>query len=222
MTILPCIEIETTKSPSASVIWLHGLGANGHDFAPIVEELNLPTSLPTRFILPHAGEIPITINNGYIMPAWYDILEMGESRKINIEQLLHSVQSIHTLIDRERERGIAANQIFVIGFSQGGAVAYHAALTYPEKLAGVMGLSTYFPTADTIDCHASNLNIPIKIFHGSRDPMVVESLGRQAYTDLQTLGYQVDYKNYPIEHEVCQKEVSDISLFLQYHLKSNL
>lgn len=157
MTYLPAIEIEPPTDASASIIWLHGLGASGDDFAALVPELRKMlgnTFNPTRFIFPHAAEIPITVNGGYSMPAWYDILDMpthtaaGESaeRQINQDQLLASVNDIHNLIDREISRGIKSERILILGFSQGGAVAYHAALTYPHTLAGLAGLSTYFPT----------------------------------------------------------------------------
>ena len=227
MSLLSFIEIEPLcnekqqKLPAnASVIWLHGLGASGHDFEMLPQQMNLPKDASIRFIFPHAPQIPVTVNGGYVMPAWYDILEMSASRKINAEQLQQSAANIHALIDRERDRGVSAERILVIGFSQGGAVAYHAALTYAEKLAGVVGLSTYFPTSDSIACHASNTEIPILVCHGTRDPMVLESLGKKARADLMALGYQPDYKHYPIEHEVCQEEVSDISSFIQQQLKS--
>ncbi|WP_285903154.1 alpha/beta hydrolase [Alkalimarinus sediminis] len=218
VTYLPAIEIEPKKKADASVIWLHGLGANGHDFEPIVPELNLPESAAIRFILPHAPSIPVTVNGGYVMPAWYDVLEMDIDRTIDEAQLLQSVAEVHKLIQREQERGIASERIIVVGFSQGGAVGYHAALTYPEKLGGLLGLSTYFATAQTIAPNPVNQNIPIKVYHGSLDPVVSESLGRKGYEDLLALGYQAEYETYPMEHQVCLEEIEDISAWLQQQL----
>jgi len=225
MSLLPFIEIEPfcnekkQKLPAnASVILLHGLGASGHDFEMLPKQLNLPQDSFIRFIFPHAPQIPVTANAGYVMPAWYDILEMTEIRKINEQQLFNSVNEVHKLIQRELDRGISSERIMIAGFSQGGAVAYHAALTFPHKLAGLMALSTYFATANNIKTSAENQTIPIHIYHGSHDPMVVEAQGRRAFDDLISLGYQVDYKSYPMEHELCFEEVADISNFIQQHL----
>lgn len=217
-TVLPHVEINPQGPADATVIWLHGLGANGHDFEPIVPELRLPESLNVRFIFPHAPEIPVTINAGYVMPAWYDILEMKIDRKVDVDQLLRSAEWVHQFINRERERGIVAQRIIVIGFSQGGAVAYQAALTYPHKLGGLLGLSTYFATSDTINPHVENLSLPIEIHHGRFDPMVAESLGKKAAANLQDRGYQVNYRTYAMEHEVCFDQIEAISLWLQAQL----
>ena len=225
MSFLPCIEIEpvcpeTTKvqPANASVIWLHGLGASGHDFEMLPNELKLPKDAAIRFIFPHAPQIPVTVNAGYVMPAWYDILEMTEIRKINEAQLLASVDEIHKLIRRELDRGVASERILIAGFSQGGAVAYHAALTFPEKLAGLIGLSTYFATSKSIEINPVNQSIPIQIFHGSNDPMVKEAQGKKACDDLKSMGFQVGYKSYPMEHELCFEEIADISSVIQQHL----
>jgi phospholipase/carboxylesterase len=225
MSLLDFIEIEPfcndtqqNLPANASVIWLHGLGASGHDFEMLPKQLNLPKDSCIRFIFPHAPQIPVTVNAGYVMPAWYDILEMTEIRKINPHQLLNSVDEVHKLIQRELDRGISSERIIIAGFSQGGAVAYHAALTFPLKLAGLMGLSTYFATSDNIEPNPANQAIPIHIYHGSDDPMVVEAQGRRAYDDLISMGYLVDYKSYPMEHELCYEEVADISNFIQQHL----
>ena len=215
---LPAIEIEPKITADAAVIWLHGLGATGHDFESIVPELNLPENTAIRFILPHAPSIPVTVNGGYIMPAWYDILEMDIDRKIDEPQLLQSAAEVHKLIQRELDRGIASERIIIIGFSQGGAVAYHAALTYPEKLGGLMGLSTYFATAQTIAPNPVNKNISIQVHHGSLDPVVHEALGRKGYDDLLALGYEAEYFTYPMEHQVCLEEVEAISAWLQKQL----
>ncbi len=221
MSYLPTIEIEPKTKADAAVIWLHGLGASGYDFEPIVPELNLPEQAAIRFILPHAPEMPVTVNGGYIMPAWYDILEMDIDRKIDEAQLLQSAVEIHKLIKREQERGIASERIFIVGFSQGGAVGYHAALTYPEKLGGLLGLSTYFATAQTITPNPVNQQIPIQVYHGTLDPVVPEALGRKGYNDLLALGYQAEYLTYPMEHQVCLEEIEHISAWLQKQLLDN-
>ncbi len=221
MSYLPTIEIEPKTKADAAVIWLHGLGASGYDFEPIVPELNLPEQVAIRFILPHAPEMPVTVNGGYIMPAWYDILEMDIDRKIDEAQLLQSAVEIHKLIKREQERGIASERIFIVGFSQGGAVGYHAALTYPEKLGGLLGLSTYFATAQTITPNPVNQQIPIQVYHGTLDPVVPEALGRKGYNDLLALGYQAEYLTYPMEHQVCLEEIEHISAWLQKQLLDN-
>lgn len=225
MSLLEFIEIEPycheqkhVLTANASVIWLHGLGASGHDFEMLPQQLNLPKALNTRFIFPHAPHIPVTVNAGYVMPAWYDILEMTEIRKINELQLINSVNEVHKLIQRELDRGIRSDKIIIAGFSQGGAVAYHAALTFPHKLAAIFGLSTYFATSHNIKTHSENQAIPIHIYHGSNDPMVVEAQGKRAFTDLVDMGYQVDYKSYPMEHELCFAEIADISHAIQQHL----
>lgn len=211
---LPCVEIEPHQDASASVIWLHGLGANGHDFEPIVPELKLPTGLSVRFIFPHAPEIPVTINGGYIMPAWYDILEMNIERKVDEDQLRQSAAEIIKLIEQEVERGIPSHRIVLAGFSQGGAVAYETALSYDKPLAGLLCLSTYLATRDSLQCSEANKAIPIQIFHGNLDPVVPVSLGESAYQTLQDWGYQAEYKTYPIEHHVCLEEIDAISQWL--------
>lgn len=215
MSELKFIEVETGANPVASVIWLHGLGANGHDFEPIVPELKLPANLPVRFIFPHAPEIPVTINGGYIMPAWYDILEMDVERKVDEAQLVASAESVRHLIDREVERGIPGSKIVIAGFSQGGAVAYHCALTYQQPLAGLLALSTYLATNNSIQTSVANQSLPIQIMHGTLDPVVPVSLGRKAADLLVERGYSVKYRDYPIEHNVSLPEINDISQWLQ-------
>jgi len=215
MPRLSLIEIEPTLPANASVIWLHGLGASGHDFEPIVQELKLPEDAAIRFIFPHAPEIPVTINAGYIMPAWYDILELTAERKINEAHLHSSVEEVKKLVQKELDRGIKHERIILAGFSQGGAVAYHAALTYPKKLGGLLGLSTYFPIADSIVREPENQDIPILICHGSNDPMVLKEQGERTNNKLIEFGYQTDFKLYPMEHEICIQEISDISTFIQ-------
>jgi len=215
MSQLLFIEIEPTLPANATVIWLHGLGASGHDFEPIVEELQLPKEAAIRFIFPHAPEIAVTINAGYLMPAWYDILELTAERKINETQLHDSVEEVKKLLQKELDRGIKHERIILAGFSQGGAVAYHAALTYPKKLGGLLGLSTYFPIADSIAREPINQNIPILVCHGSEDQMVLKEQGERTNNKLIELGYQTEFKLYPMDHEICMQEVADISTFIQ-------
>jgi phospholipase/carboxylesterase len=241
MKYLPAIEIAPqNKTATASIIWLHGLGATGDDFASLVPELQSILQKEgiaqeknffdnIRFIFPHAAEIPVTINGGMAMPAWYDILDMptqvqaGQSaeRKINQNQLLASAKDIHNLIDREIERGIKSERILVLGFSQGGAVAYHAALTYPQPLAGLAGLSTYFPILIAPNAFVpskNNQQIDIQIYHGTLDGVVDQSLGLKAQYDLTTLGYKPQYQDYPMEHQVCYEQVQDIAQWIQAKL----
>ncbi len=215
MTYLPCEFVETNQPINASVIWLHGLGASGHDFVPIVPELKLPESLGVRFVFPHAPSIPVTINNGMVMPAWFDILSMEIEREIDTDQIMKSSDSISALIEREISKGISSERIVIAGFSQGGAVAYQTALSYDKPLAGLMTLSTYFATQKNIVLSGVNKSIPIQIFHGIYDPMVPVNLGQSATDILQTLGYNPEYKTYPIEHEVNLDEIRDISQWLQ-------
>jgi len=218
MDYLPCVEIEPQTPATASVIWLHGLGADGHDFAPLIPELRLPPELAVRFVFPHAPSIPVTINGGAVMPAWYDIYEMSLSRKIDLEQIQASAAEVRKLIERENDRGIDSSRIILAGFSQGGAVVYETALSHGESLGGLMTLSTYFATADSIELNAANQHIPIHIFHGTQDPVVSEELGQQALATLTELGYKAHYKTYPMQHSVHPQEISDISVWLQQHL----
>jgi phospholipase/carboxylesterase len=214
MDLLPHIEIEPKQTANASVIWLHGLGADGHDFEPIVPELKLPEETAIRFIFPHAPSIPVTINNGYVMPAWYDILEMNIERKIDNAQLMASSEQINQFIEREISRGIAPERIILIGFSQGGAVAYQTALSHPKKLGGLLALSTYFATEDTIEFNDANKKLPIFIHHGVMDPVVPDLLGRKANRSLKNLGYDVKFNAYEMEHSVCYEQIADIQKIL--------
>ncbi|MFT5722539.1 MAG: phospholipase/carboxylesterase [Motiliproteus sp.] len=218
MSYLPAIEIEPVLPATAAVIWLHGLGADGHDFAPIVPELRLPTPLAVRFILPHAPSIPVTINNGGIMPAWYDILAMDIERKVDEAQLRISATAIQALIDREIARGIDSRRILLAGFSQGGAVSYEAALTYSEPLGGLLALSTYFATATNIQPHPANRQLPIQVYHGSLDPVVPPALGHNAVTCLTAMGYQPTFQDYPMEHAVCPEQIAHIGHWITQHL----
>ncbi len=211
MTFLPAIEYETNDKPDGVIIWLHGLGADGNDFAPIVPELRLPEELGVRFIFPHAPKIPVTINNGLLMPAWYDILEMEIERKVDVAQLLVSSRAITEIIDREIDRGIDSRRIVLAGFSQGGAVCYQTALACPVPLGGLLAMSTYFATADHIEYEKVNQTMPIEIHHGIHDPVVPERLGRAAVETLKDNGYQPHYRTYPMEHGVCSEQIGHIS-----------
>lgn len=215
MTPLEYIQIDTAENPDAVVIWLHGLGASGHDFEPVVPELGLPANARVRFLFPHAPEMPVTINGGMRMPAWYDIKALDVKRTVDTDQLVQSAQAVGEMVRQERERGVAANRIIIAGFSQGGAVAYELALSWPERLAGVLALSTYFATADTVTPSDANRDLPIAVFHGTQDPMVLESLGRDSVSRLGELGYSVDYHTYPMEHAVCLEEIHEIGRYLR-------
>ncbi len=213
MELLPAIEMESpsTVAVNASIIWLHGLGADGNDFAHLVPQLPLPESFGIRFIFPHAPSIHVSINNGYVMPAWYDIKEMDIDRRVDEEQLLQSAAWVHALIDRELERGIDSRRIIVAGFSQGGAVSFEAALTYAKPLAGIMALSTYFATAESVEVSPVQKDIPIMICHGTMDPVVPESLGQKSMATLQSLGFAPEYHSYPMEHSLCPQQIGDIA-----------
>lgn len=218
MNLLKCIEVAPQNKANATVIWLHGLGADGHDFEPIVPELRLPSSMAVRFIFPHSPKIPVTVNGGMVMPAWYDLLSMDIDRKVDQTQLVQSATSIHQLIDREIERGIDSQRIIIAGFSQGGAVAYQAALTYPKPLAALMAMSTYFATKDNIEVHKANAQLPISIMHGSMDGVVPELLGQTACQVLRDKGFLPEYHSYAMQHSVCAEQINTISAFIQKQL----
>ena len=209
------IEIETGAYPVASVIWLHGLGADGHDFEPIVPELGLPAALRVRFIFPHAPVRPVTLNGGMAMRAWYDILELGGVREDG-EGLRQSQAEVEALIANEAARGIAAGRIVLAGFSQGGAIAFQAGLRHPKRLAGIMALSTYLPLAGTVEAerHAANRDLPIFMAHGTMDPMISIGRAQQSRKMLEALGYPVEWREYPMPHSVCPQEIADISAWL--------
>ncbi|MEQ9023017.1 MAG: dienelactone hydrolase family protein [Pseudomonadales bacterium] len=212
---LEYIEIETGSHPDSAVIWLHGLGASGDDFVPIVPELDLPADIHTRFIFPHAPMLPVTVNGGMVMPAWYDILEMSIERKVDKAQLERSAAATLKLMEAQIAKGIASERIILAGFSQGGAVAYEAGLSCPHRLAGLMALSTYFATQETIQLNPKNSDLPIAIYHGIYDPVVPETLGQQACEKLRALGYSPEYKAYPMAHSVCPAQILEISQFIQ-------
>lgn len=221
MQDLKTIEIETNRNPTASVIWLHGLGASGHDFEPVVPELGLPSDAAVRFIFPHAPNLPVTINGGMRMPAWYDIKAMDLDRVVDTEQLRASSNAVARLVNQEIERGVASKNIVIAGFSQGGAVAYELGLSYPEPLGGIIALSTYFATASTVTLSRANQSIPIRVYHGTFDPMVPESLGRTSVQKLEELGLKPLYQTFPMEHSMCVEEIVEIGRFLKQQLLSS-
>ena len=222
MTYLPAVEIEYPQGESvgAAIIWLHGLGADGNDFAPVVPQLQLPAGLGVRFVFPHAPSIAVTINNGFVMPAWYDIKQIDADRHEDTDQLRQSADWVHDLIDREMERGLPSERIMVAGFSQGGAVSFEAALTFPHRLAGIMALSTYFATASTVAVNPVQQGLPMLICHGSEDPVVPEPLGRQSVATLQKFGFNPEYVVYPMEHAVCPQQIVDIGGWIERTLKA--
>ncbi len=209
------IEIESAPAPDAAVIWLHGLGADGHDFEPIVPELRLPARLRLRFVFPHAPIRPVRINMGMPMRAWYDILQMGGGREdeagIRASQAL-----VQALIEREKGRGVNPRRIVLAGFSQGGAVVLHTGLRHSERLAGVLALSTYLPLAGVFaaECSAANSDTPVFMAHGTHDPMIDIARARESRVALQSLGYPVQWQEYPMAHSVCGDEVADIAAWL--------
>jgi len=204
--LLACVE-RGADDATHSIILLHGLGADGHDFEPIVNELNLKT--PTRFIFPHAPSISITINNGMDMPAWYDIKSTQIDQQQDEDGVRHSEKAVIALIERELKRGIKSENIILAGFSQGGAVALHTALRYSKPLAGVMGLSTYLPLAEKVASEMSdeNKNIPVFLAHGIHDPIIPLQLALNSNVHLENLHYSSELKQYEMEHSVCQKEI---------------
>lgn len=218
MQDLQYIEIETGENPTAAVIWLHGLGASGHDFEPVVPELGLPEDTAVRFIFPHAPNLPVTINGGMSMPAWYDIKAMDIDRVVDTEQLRASADAVAKLVEQQKEKGIPPERIIIAGFSQGGAVAYELGLSYPERFGGVLALSTYFATADTVQRSEANADVPISVYHGTFDPMVPESLGVRSVETLRDMGYDPSYQTFPMEHSVCLEEIQDIGRFIRRHL----
>ena len=201
---------------TASVIWLHGRGADGHDFVPMVPELKLPPSPAVRFVFPHAPVRPVTINNGMRMRAWYDILDLTPGGPQDDAGIRDSAAILEKFIQRERDAGVAANHIVVAGFSQGGVIALHVALRHPERLAGVMVLSSYLMLRTTLaaEAAAANRDLPILMCHGSFDPVLPLQLGSSSRDLLRAAGYTVDWKEYPMQHQVCLEEVQDISEFL--------
>lgn len=218
--MLETVVIEPQDTHRASVIWLHGLGADGHDFEPIVPALQLPAQAGVRFLFPHAPVRPVTINGGMQMRAWYDILALGLDSAEDADGIEASRAEVETLIAAEQAAGIAPDRIVLAGFSQGGAIALHAALRHPRRLAGVVGLSTYLPLRDRLDDETSpaNQDIPVFMAHGSLDPMVPQQLGEWSRDRLQDSGYAVAWHSYPMQHEVVLDEIRDLGAWLAARL----
>lgn len=215
--LLDCVEIETGPEPRYSIIWLHGLGADGNDFAPLVPELHLGDLGPIRFVFPHAPVQPVTINNGMAMRAWYDIYQPDLVRREDEAGLRASQQAVEALIARENDRGIPTERIVLAGFSQGCAMSLQTGLRHPEKLAGIIGLSGYLPLAAMAESerHPANQDTPVFLAHGTMDPVVVFERAQATLEALQKMGYDVRFKTYPMPHSVCLEEVQDISAFLK-------
>lgn len=215
--LLQAVVIEPTARARASVLWLHGLGADGHDFAPIVPELGLPASLGVRFVLPHAPSIPVTINGGVTMPAWYDIAEVDLTRRHDEVGMRRSMASVRAWIEHERQRGIPSERIVLAGFSQGGAVALYTGLRHHERLGGLVLLSTYLVGEGSLDAERTTANqaVPILQVHGSHDGVVVPARGKAAKDALERRGYRVAFPEYPMQHEVCWEEIVVVADFLR-------
>ena len=213
--LLPAIEIETAAAPLFSVVWMHGLGADGSDFEPVVPELGLDDSPGVRFIFPHAPAIPVTCNGGYVMPAWYDIIALdSSSRTVDEAGIVRSRQAIRDLMARENQRGVPCSRIFLAGFSQGGAIAYTTALTHAEPVAGVIALSTYIPTQKLIVDQAAGAALPIFAAHGSEDDIVAIELGIRARDFLTARGHPVEWHEYPMPHSICIEEIHAVGRWL--------
>ena len=213
--MLDAIEITTGDAPRLAVLWLHGLGADGHDFEPIVPELRL--RVPVRFVFPHAPVRPVTINGGMAMRAWYDILGFDRRAKEDAAGIRASAAAVTELVGRELERGMPSERIVLAGFSQGGAIALHTALRSPTPLAGVLALSTYLPLAATLagERSAANASIPLFMAHGTDDPVLPLELAETSRRALEALGYVVDWHAYPMAHSVCMEEVRTIGAWLE-------
>lgn len=218
MSLLPCVEVGQTDARFA-IIWLHGLGADGHDFEGIVPELNL--NLAIRFIFPHAPTMPVTINNGMVMPAWYDIKSLQIDQHEDEAGIRRSEKAVIALIENEIQRGIPSERIILAGFSQGGAIALHTGLRYNKPLAGIMALSTYIPLTDSLDneIHPANKEIPILITHGLYDPVIPLQLAEQTNTTLQQFEFSPEFQTYPMEHSICPEEIADISRWIKKRFK---
>ncbi len=214
---LEVIEINPVEKPIGSVIWLHGLGADGNDFVPIVQELNLPSEMPLRFVFPHALMRPVTINNGYVMRAWFDIASIDKNLHIDEKGMKESVEHLNELIQREIDRGIPSEQILLAGFSQGATIALMTGLTYTRSLKGIMSLSGFLPHAERVlsEANPANFTTPLFVAHGTGDPIVPFFLGQHLYETLLKGKYRVNWHSYVMAHSVCNEEIGDIGEWLQ-------
>ena len=216
-SLLLTVEILTGPAPTHAVIWLHGLGADGHDFEPVVDEFDADRLPPTRFIFPHAPKRAVTINAGYVMRAWFDIYSRDYgNRAEDVEGTEASAAQVEALIARENARGIPDERIVLAGFSQGGAIALHTGLRHRARLAGILALSTYLPLADTLAAEASEANrsVPVFMAHGEADPVIPQAFSRQSADFLLAAGYPLAWRSYRMEHSLCMEELRDIELWL--------
>lgn len=219
--LLDGIELQTGDTPRFAVIWMHGLGADGSDFVPVVPHLGLDDAPSIRFVFPNAPQIPVSCNGGYVMPAWYDIISLApNAREVDAAGVRRSREAIRRLIERENQRGVPGERIFVAGFSQGGAIAYSTALTHPQRLAGIVALSTYIPTPALLEAEATAVNAGLPIFaaHGNEDDVVSPELGTRARNLVQSLGHAVEWREYPMPHSVCIEEIIDIGAWLRQRM----
>ena len=218
--ILPNITLEVGQSPQHSIIWLHGLGADGEDFVPIAEEMHLPVAV--RYIFPHAPEQPVTINSGFVMRAWYDIAAADITAQQDSVGIRASQTAIEKLMAQEIQRGIAAKNIYLAGFSQGGAMALHTGLRYPSQLGGIIALSCYLPLAETLarEAQAASMLTPIFMAHGRNDPIVPYARGQASADALRKQEYQLEWREYSMPHSVCMEEVKDVETWLTRRLNT--
>jgi phospholipase/carboxylesterase len=225
-SVLPNITLDTGSNPQHSIIWLHGLGADGEDFVPIAEEMELPVAV--RYIFPHAPMRPVTINGGYVMRAWYDILSAAASAELSasigrnedVEGIRESQAEVEKIIAQEKQRGVAAKNIFLAGFSQGGAVVLYSGLRHSEHLGGILALSTYLPLLKTLQTEADTAarDTPIFMAHGRADPVIPYAFGRASADELLRQGYALEWHDYPMPHSVCPEEIRDIEQWLTRRL----
>ncbi len=215
-SLLPHVLAGEIENPQLTIIWMHGLGADGHDFAPIVPQLERQLKAGVKFIFPHAPVRPVTLNNGMSMPAWYDIKSIGTTREVSMDDMEESRKQIEAFIGAERERGMRDDQILLVGFSQGGAVAFHTGLRHPRPLAGIISLSGYIP----VPCETgseypvANAGLPILVCHGTRDQVVPPILADRALEHLKKQGFSYTFSTYEMEHSVCPEEIDDIAIFI--------
>lgn len=216
-TLLDAVELAPPATPDAAVVWLHGLGADGHDFPPVVPMLGLPEDHGVRFVFPHAPRIPVTVNGGVLMPAWYDILGMDFDTRVDEPGLLRSVEQVTALLERERERGIPSERLVLAGFSQGGAIALYLGLRHPTQLAGIMALSTYLACDGELEAQRTEAGARTPVFqaHGTQDPMVPLALGQAARERLLGLEQPLEWHEYPMGHEVCAEELAAAGTWLR-------
>ncbi|GGO66226.1 alpha/beta hydrolase [Bowmanella pacifica] len=217
---LPYVEVNPKGKADAVVIWLHGLGDSGNGFAPIVPELKLPDSLNVRFLFPHAPVRAVTINNGMQMRAWYDIKSLDFENRADVDGVTESMALVRALVEEQIENGIPSERILLAGFSQGGVIAYHLGLRFEHKLAGILALSTYMCQPEKLaeQRHEANQNTPILVAHGLYDEVVPCALGKAAFNAVESLGYPVTWRDYPMQHNVCLEEIQEIGQWLQKRL----